>query len=190
MALIACPDCRRMVSDQARTCPYCGLPVVARLAQLQREEEERLAEEEALRQHQANQRTTMHVVLGVVAVILFFLVASCISNVSQHPVLQNLEATGSQKPGDSSFSAQGKLSVQYSCEASTERATTVRFSLVNMHASAGSAATVWEKVINCTTPSQSSTMHTETVQVKSSTYTVGVIASTVDTTWNIIITQA
>lgn len=27
MSLIACPECKQSVSDQARTCPHCGFPL-------------------------------------------------------------------------------------------------------------------------------------------------------------------
>jgi hypothetical protein len=63
MALIACPDCHKQVSDQARTCLYCGLPVAARLTQMRREEEERLAEQEALQQRLERQRNIYYGVL-------------------------------------------------------------------------------------------------------------------------------
>lgn len=26
MALIACPECKNMISDRANACPHCGLP--------------------------------------------------------------------------------------------------------------------------------------------------------------------
>jgi hypothetical protein len=146
MALINCPDCHKSVSDQAHACPNCGLPVAAHLERMKQEEEKRRAEEEALRQRQEKRRATAQVVMGAIVVFLIMMVASCISNASQHPVLRNIEATGSQKPGDTAFSARGKLSLQYSCESSTGKVTTVQFSLVTMHSS-GPAATVWKKMI-------------------------------------------
>ncbi|HCJ6434223.1 zinc ribbon domain-containing protein [Acinetobacter baumannii] len=27
MALISCPECKREISDQAKSCPHCGFPI-------------------------------------------------------------------------------------------------------------------------------------------------------------------
>lgn len=188
MALINCPDCGKPVSDQAYMCTNCGLPVRARLAQMKREEEARQVEAEALQQRREREQTFYIGALVVVAFALIVGVGSCISYANEHPMLRDLAAQGSQQPGTEVFTAQGKLQLQYTCQSSNEKVTTVQFSLINMHAS-GAAATVWKKMITCTTPNQNSVTDTATIPVVSSSYDVGVVASTGDTSWNIVITQ-
>jgi hypothetical protein len=189
MPLINCPDCGKPISDLARECKYCGLPVRVRLAQLRREEDERQAEEEAQQQRLQRQRNFYHGFLICIGIGIFLAVASCISNMSQHPVLQSLAAQGSQHPGGYAFAAHGKLQIDYSCQSSNERATTMQFSLVNMHAT-GAAATIWKKVVKCTTANQVDATQSDTIQVPSGTYDVGIVASASDTSWSTHITQA
>ncbi len=69
MALIQCPDCGNMISENADSCPKCGYSLKS-----VREREERLREEK--RKHD---RTMMHLLefgLLLFALILFFLFAS------------------------------------------------------------------------------------------------------------------
>lgn len=189
MALINCPDCGKPVSDMANVCTHCGLPVRARLAQLKREEEERLEEEEALQQRITRQRNISYGVLICIALAIILGIGSCISNASQHPVLLNAEAQGNLQPGENAFEAQGKLQIDYSCQSSNDRATTVQFRLVSMHGTA-IAATVWKKLVTCTTIDQEGTDGTAFIQVAASTYDIGIVASASDTTWSISCTQA
>lgn len=188
MALIACPDCSKQVSDQALTCPYCGLPIAARLAQLKQEEEERLAEEEALRQHQADQRSRAQVTLGVIAVILVVIVVSCISNSQQsttastEKVLYEIATQASITPGVNTFEASGKLKLEYACQSNANKKGSVQLTLMNM---ASPSTVIWKKTVTCPLQPFSSS---ENIQVKAGSYDVGSSVSG-DSTWNMKITQ-
>ncbi len=185
MTLIACPDCGKNVSDQARTCPYCGLPVVAYLQQMREEEEARIEEEEIERQRMEDQRAKLYVAMIVAGIIVIVLIGSCISNSQgQTPstgrVLFELD---NQKmnlmPGANVFSVNGKLKIEYSCQPNTKNTATVQFTLVDTN----SSSTVWKQSVKCPISSPG------TIQVKASTYDVGVSVSG-DATWSMKVTQA
>lgn len=81
MALIQCPDCGNMISENADSCPKCGYSLKS-----VREREERLREEK--RNHD---RAMMHLLefgLLLFALILFFLFAS--SHATEKTVLNFL----------------------------------------------------------------------------------------------------
>lgn len=81
MALIQCPDCGNMISENADSCPKCGYSL-----KFVREREERLREEK--RKHD---RAMMHLLefgLLLFALILFFLFAS--SHATEKTVLNFL----------------------------------------------------------------------------------------------------
>jgi hypothetical protein len=169
MALIACPDCSKGVSDQAPVCPYCGLPVAAHFRRIREEEEARKAEEEARLAEVAVQRskelqTTVIVVIGVV--LFFFIIGGLTNSHPQTSVLYELDnQTVGATPGTNAFSASGKMSLVYSCHSNGKASTTrIQITLVDVN----TQLPAWKKSLVC--PINGSSV----LQVKASSYDIGV----------------
>lgn len=181
MALINCPDCGKKISDQARTCLFCGLPVAARLQQMREEEE-------AIRQQIEKRREIQQTILIAAGVILFFLVASCISNSQQsqtaptEKVLYEIDTQSSITPGTNTFEASGKLKLEYTCQSNAQSTTNVQLTLVDMHSP---STVVWKKSVTCPVQPFSGS---ETLEVKTDSYDIGSLVSG-DATWSMTITQ-
>ncbi|HEU5377545.1 MAG TPA: zinc ribbon domain-containing protein [Ktedonobacteraceae bacterium] len=179
MALIACPDCGKDVSDLARSCPYCGLPVAAYLQQKEEErvriEEEKEAErvrieEEAEQQRIERQKQNVQGFLVAAGIIAFFFIVAIIASSQDRSrvVLQLMNQMGNVKPGTGTyaFSANGMLKLDYSCQSRsrTKNTETVQFLLVN----SDSKAVVWKKALVC------SISGSERLQVEPGSYDIGV----------------
>jgi transcription initiation factor TFIIIB Brf1 subunit/transcription initiation factor TFIIB len=179
MALIPCPDCGQAVSDEAAVCMHCGCPVRSRLERLQAEEEARRLEEQREKERQLN-----YIILGVIAVALFILIGSCISQNQHQPstgtsLYAMSEQTQSLTPDAvSAFSASGTLKLDYSCQASAKSKASVQLVLLNTD----NSAVVWEKAMKC--PAHGS----DTIQVKSGDYDVGASVNG-DAIWTMNIIQ-
>jgi hypothetical protein len=185
MALISCPDCGNPVSDDADECKLCGLHVKAYLQRMREEEEARRleAEAEAERQRRERERERGYTVLTIIGVLLFILVGSCISqNQGQPSAGKDLYEMDGQSqsitPGVNTFSASGKLKLDYSCALNAQSAAAVQLVLVNTD----SSATVWKKAVKC--PASGS----ETIQVKLGEYDVGASVNG-DAAWTLKVTQ-
>lgn len=183
MALISCPDCRKPVSDQARSCPYCGCPVTVRVAQMQREEEEREAQMALQAQRRENVRM-FFVVAGIILAV--FVVGSIINSCNQASAVRNLYNVDGYSqnvtPGDvTAFSVAGKLTMTYSCQISAGKSATVNFVLKNITTS----KVVWQKAVTCSstgTPNGS-----DSVTVPDGMYDVGATIHG-QATWSMLIT--
>lgn len=183
MALIACPDCGRDVSDQARTCQYCGLPVSAHLRQLREdaEEERALLEEEAEARRLADTKQKTQTVLIIIGIIAFVFIGGSISASQQgnRVVLQLANQLVNVKPtGGNAFSAHGTIKIDFSCQAGTKGTSSVQFILVDVN----STATIWKKSLTC------SGSGSQSLQVASSDYDIGATVSG-GATWTMTITQ-
>ena len=184
MALIACPDCGKQVSDLARSCPSCGCPVAARVAQMRREEEERIAAAE--KERQENRRVQLYIVLGFAAFLLIAWIISSFSNSGPSSTVKNLYEmdgqTQSLTPGANAFSASGKLTLTYSCQLNTGKSASVLLVLENLSTS----AIVWKKSIKCS--ASGSPSGSDTVQVKADSYDIGATVNG-DAAWTMRVTQ-
>jgi hypothetical protein len=155
---------------------HCGCPVRARLERLQAEEEARRLEAQREKERELN-----YIVLGVIGAIIFIVIAV---TQSQHQpstgtsLYQMSEQTQSLTPGVNTFSATGKLKLDYSCQAGSKSRASVQLVLMNTDTS----AIVWKKAVKC--PAHGS----DTVQVKSGNYDVGATVNG-DATWTMNITQ-
>ncbi len=183
MTLIPCPDCGNPVSDEADRCDRCRCPVSARLERLRAEEEARRLEEEEERQRRERARERGYITLGVIAVALFILIGSCVSQSQHQPstgtsLYEMDEQTQSITPGVNAFSASGKLKLDYSCQASAKGGASVQLVLMNTE----NSAIVWRKAVKC--PAHGS----DTVQVKSGDYDVGAQVGG-NATWTMNVTQ-
>ena len=154
MALIACPDCRKPVSEQARSCPLCGCPVAARVAQMRREEEERQAQIAEYKEREEARKTHVLIGLAIGGFVLFALISSCISGGGQASTVKNLYEmdgqTQSLSPGINVFRASGHLTLTYSCLANTGKPASVQLVLKDMTTS----KVVWQKAITCSARSE------------------------------------
>lgn len=183
MALISCPDCGKSVSDEARVCPFCGLPVVRRLQQMKAEEEARQAALHAEQQRSSDARWTM----GTVAVFLILIVAGCISSANQPKEYYRMSAQSSVKAGQDTFQAGGKLKLEYACQLNSGKSGSVQLTLVDLKTS----KPVWSKQVKCieSKDSMSTPDTSETIQVKPGNYDFG-SQVTGDATWSMKVTQA
>jgi len=185
MALIACPDCRKPVSESARSCPVCGCPVSVRVAQMQRAEEER-QEQLALQKQRQEQVRMGFIVAGIFLAV--FIVGSIMNSCNQASTVKNLyEMDGSTQnvsPGGmNAFLASGKLTVTYSCQISGGKSANVQLVLEDTNTS----KIVWKKTVNCSatnTPSLS-----DSVTVPNDTYDVGATIHG-QAAWTVVITTS
>jgi hypothetical protein len=181
MALVACPECDKPVSDQAPLCPYCGYPVAEMIQEMRKEAAARMAARRAAaaRRRARKQKIT---IVGVIVVIIVVLILILIVSNSPHPPLLEMNShTESATPGNNAFSASGKLTLTYSCEANANHVAIVDFSLVDIH----TQQVVWKKTLVCT---QQGSSVTDTVTVSSSSYDIGTQVYGQDD-WSMKITQ-
>lgn len=169
MALIACPDCRKPVSESARSCPVCGCPVATRVAQMQREEEER---QEALARQKYRQEQVRMGFLVAGIFLAVFVVGSIMNSCNHVSPTRNLyEMDGSTQnvsPGGmNAFQANGKLTITYSCQISAGKSANVQLVLEDTNTS----RIVWQKTVNCSATGTPSL--TDSVTVPDDTYDVG-----------------
>jgi hypothetical protein len=183
MALISCPDCGKSVSDEARVCPFCGLPVVKRLQQMKAEEEARQAALYAEQQRSSDARWAV----GTVAVFLILIVAGCISSANQPKEFYRMSAQSSIKAGQDTFQASGKLKLEYACQLNSGKSGSVQLALIDLKTS----KPVWSKQVKCVESKDGVPVSdsSETIQVKSSNYDFG-SQVTGDATWDMKVTQA
>lgn len=77
MALINCPECQKEISDQAKTCPHCGLSVQKELAKKKAEEEKKRVEELAKNASPTINAISHIVVFVIIALIIGVIVYAC-----------------------------------------------------------------------------------------------------------------
>jgi zinc ribbon protein len=190
MALISCPDCGKSVSDEARLCPFCGLPVARKLRQMREEEEARQTALEDEQRRLAEQQSKARWAMGTTIVVLFLIVAGCISNANTPPPPKQYyfdAGTQSATPGAYPFQASGKIKLTYSCSLNAGKVATAELSLVDLKTSKA----VWSKQVKCVSGNYEKPLpeFTDTVQLKASNYDIGT-KITGDGTWSVTITQA
>lgn len=182
MALIACPDCRKPVSADARSCPLCGCPVAARVAQREREKEERLAQIAAEKERSDARKMQMLIGLFVVGFLLFAGISSCNRQAPTVKDLYEMDAqSNSISPGINAFEASGHLTLTYSCQITAGKSANVQLVLENTTTS----KIVWQKTVFCSETGAPSSK--DTVTVPDDNYDVGATVHG-NATWTMVIT--
>lgn len=77
MALINCPECNKEISDQAKTCPHCGVSVQKAIANKIAEEERKKREEIANSASPTIKVISHIIVFLVIALIIGVIVHAC-----------------------------------------------------------------------------------------------------------------